>query len=122
MSEVAFTTNTPGINHNHVETFIQWTGLVNGDTGAPFKLGQYTDRTVQLTGTLGTGGEMTFQGSLDGGVTWFTLNDFGNTDIVLSALGGVGVGPASPWVRPKITNGDGSTSLNVYFYGVKKPW
>lgn len=76
----------------------------------------YGRRSVQLTGTLSTGGEMTLQGSNDGGTTWATLSDIYGNAIVLTALGIVEVGELTGLIRPFISNGDGSTDLDVTMF------
>jgi hypothetical protein len=98
---------------------ITWAALANGDTGEPLAMSQLPDKTVQLTGTLSTGGEMTLQGSNDN-TNWFTLSDAGGTDIVLTALDGVTVMENPLYVRPNITNGDGSTDLTVILVAIDK--
>ena len=53
---------------------IQWTGLNGSDTGQPFVVVEYNDKTVQLTGTLTTG--ITIEGAMDpDSPTYHTLND-----------------------------------------------
>ena len=53
---------------------VKWTGFSDSDTGQPFNVAAYTDKTVQIEGTLGTG--VTIQGSLDPDATAYeTLND-----------------------------------------------
>ena len=42
---------------------ITWSGLLNGDDGTPLYLGtDYADRSVQVLGTLGTGGTVQIEG------------------------------------------------------------
>ena len=50
------------------------TSFADSDTGQPFNVSQYNDKTVQVEGTLGTG--VTIQGSLDPDASAYeTLND-----------------------------------------------
>src|SRR5262245_43896425 len=44
---------------------VVWTGLLNGDTGAPVCLPEFPDKTVQISGTFGASGSITMQGSND---------------------------------------------------------
>ena len=90
-----------------------WT-LTNGDTGTPVPitnaLGPWLASVV--SGTLGTGGSVTWQGSVDGGTTWFTLNDDTGTALTMAALNTNKPVKERPLlVRPNCTAGDGTTSL-----------
>ena len=98
---------------------ITWAGLANGDTGAPLQMSSHPDKTVQLIGTLGTGGTLTLQGSNDG-TNWFTLSDAAGTDIVLTSLDGVTIMENPLYIRPNITAGDGSTLLSVILVALDK--
>lgn len=90
-----------------------WT-LTNGDTGSPVPvsdaLGPWLASVV--SGTLGTGGSVTWQGSVDGGTTWFTLNDDTHTALTMAALNtNKPVLERPTLIRPNCTAGDGTTSL-----------
>lgn len=53
---------------------VKWTGLGASDTGQPFVVANYNDKTVSLVGTLGSG--ITIQGSNDPEASYYhTLND-----------------------------------------------
>lgn len=91
-----------------------WTGLLNGDDGSPASYTGAGDRTIQVTGTFGVGGTIIFEGSLDGGATWFGLRDPSSTAISLTAAGGRAVLENVLLVRPRVTAGDGTTSLSAY--------
>lgn len=91
---------------------ITWAGLANGDDGAPAEWVDFADRCFQVTGTFGSGGSCTIQGSNDG-ATWASLSDpqgnaltFGSTKIE-QAL------ELPRYVRPAVTAGDGTTSLTI---------
>lgn len=43
----------------------KWTGLLKTDTGAPVSAPQHSDRSVQVYGTFGAGGEITIEGAND---------------------------------------------------------
>lgn len=103
----------------------QWLAMANGDDGAPLgssifaNQANFADRSIQITGTLGVAGAVTWEGSNDGGVTYGTLNDaFGNA-LVVTALGVKQITECVELVRPRITAGDGTTSLNVYLFARK---
>lgn len=94
---------------------VTWSGLLNGDTGAPFEGGDWVDRCVQVFGTFGTGGTLTVQGS-NNGSNWNTLKDSFGTAIQLTSAGVVQVMEVTRYIRPSITAGDGSTNLTVSMY------
>ena len=90
-----------------------WTGLLNGDDGAGGPHVGSGDRTVQVFGTLGVGGTIIFEGSLDGGTNWFPLRDPSSTAISFTAAGGRAILENVALVRPRVTGGDGTTSLTA---------
>lgn len=95
-----------------------WSGLLNGDTGAPLSYPQFADKTVHVKGTFGVGGTIIFEGSNDG-VTYVSLTDpqgnaFSKTAEAIEVL------EENPlWVRPRVSAGDGTTSLSCYLVGTK---
>lgn len=93
---------------------ITWSGLLGSptDDGDPVQPGNYRDMCVQVTGTFGTGGSVTLQGSLDN-VNWFALNTPAGSAITLTAAGLRQVQENARWVRPIVTAGDGTTNLVV---------
>lgn len=91
-----------------------WAGLLqsSSDSGDAVEI-PGADRTVQLSGTLGTGGAVTMQGSHNG-TDFATLTDPAGNDIVLDAIGAIAqVLEATRYVRPLVTAGNGSTNLTV---------
>ncbi len=44
----------------------RWLGLANGDSGSPMELPAFADKSVQVTGIFGAGGELSIEGSNDG--------------------------------------------------------
>ena len=107
-----------GVNpsFNSKGALAQWSPMTNAgsDVGAPYDDFGNTDRSIQLSGTLGVAGAVTIEGSNDG-VIYYTLKDQGGVAMVLTALGLYGFQPGlTPrFVRPRVTAGDGSTSLTV---------
>jgi hypothetical protein len=97
-----------------------WTGLVNGDDGTPISWLEYADRSVQFLGTFGTGGSVRLEWSNDGGTTWVTCTDAQGNDIIKTAAGGEAVTELGLLVRPRVTAGDGTTSLSCYL-AMRKP-
>jgi hypothetical protein len=102
---------------------VSWSGLVTGsnDVGEKFECPGAADRSVQLTGTLGTGGVVTLYGSnLDApsdtfnSTDWGALTDLDGNTLTLDAIGQIKqVREICRWIRPRITAGDGSSSLGV---------
>ena len=89
---------------------IAWTGLLNGDTGAPLSLPDYADLTATFEGTFGAGGTILLEGSLDG-VNYITLTDPQGTSISKTAASIESVVEAPRYIRPRVSAGDGTTNL-----------
>jgi len=94
---------------------LTWAALANGDTGTPFDLPAHAGRTFQVTGTFGTGGSVTLEGS-NVGATFFALTDPQGNAITKTAAAGEEVTEAPRYVRPIVTAGDGTTALTVTLY------
>lgn len=110
---------------------VTWTGLLNGDDGAPFVCPNRADKSVQVLGTFGVGGNARIEGTnkqaysitpgTSGGGTNLLLptTDFaplndpqGNAlDVAAAKIEQVLENPNA--IRPRITAGDGTTSLTV---------
>jgi hypothetical protein len=94
---------------------VKWV-LANGDTGRPVSGFQYSDQTIQVYGTFGTGGKIEAQGSNDhqtAGATFIQLTDAGGTPIGILASGIKQIMEHTYLLRPACTAGDGTTSLTV---------
>lgn len=94
---------------------VVWTGLLNGDQGSPWEVGDFADYTIQIVGIFGAGGTIVFEGSNDG-TTYFTLNDVQAAAISKTTAALEQVAEAPRYVRPSVTAGDGSTSLTCTLY------
>ncbi len=103
--------STPVDTSARVET---WSGLLNGDTGAAVLVADAIDLLVMIvSGTLGAGGAITWQGSLDN-TNWFTLSSKIGTPAAIAQtalLTPTMVQERPIWVRPNVTAGDGTTNL-----------
>ena len=118
MATVVHTQERP-IDGEPTFLLVKWNALANGDDGSSFTLAQYADRSVQIAGTFGASGTLVFEGTIDG-TNYNTLNDpQGNaltfTTSKIEAISELVIG-----IRPKVTAGDGATSLNVSMI-VRKP-
>lgn len=89
-----------------------WAGLANGDTGSTLMGAQYTDKSVQVSGTFGTGGTLRFEGSNDG-VNWAVLTDPQGNALDFTTAKIEMVSEATLYVRPRVAAGDGTTALTV---------
>lgn len=88
-----------------------WT-LTNGDTGAPIEAGDYADATVQITGTFGSSGSVTFEGSNDG-TNFVALTDPQGNAITKTSAALEVIEENTRFRRPNCTAGDGTTALIV---------
>lgn len=89
-----------------------WTPLANGDDGAPAAVSNMGNHEWQFTGTFGVGGTIIVEGSNDG-TNWFPLKDWQGTNISKTAAGGATQVDNPLYTRPRVTGGDGTTSLTA---------
>jgi hypothetical protein len=95
---------------------IKWLTLANGDTGAPIRMSNFQDRTVQVVGTFGVTGSVTIQGSNDDGATWATLTDPLGNALTFTAAGIKQITELPLDIRPIVTAGDVTTALAVWLH------
>lgn len=98
---------------------VQWAGLTNAtsDDGAPFEGPDYADRSVQVQGTIGAGGNLRIEGSNDG-TNYVVLTDPQGTALDFTAAGRIEqIQEITRFIRPRVTAGDGTTNLTVTLYG-----
>ena len=109
MATVNFTAG-PSLIDNQIYTWASLTATNND--GEPSGYVESGDRSVQVTGEF-SGATVTIQGTLDG-VNWFPLKgpDTG-TDLTFTSAGLRAVLENVVFIRPLVTDGDGSTSLTV---------
>jgi hypothetical protein len=101
---------SPNGNANGVLT--TWSGLLNGDDGSPVEGVDFADRTMQVTGTFGTGGSVSLRGSNDG-VNYVVLTDPQGNAITKTAAGIEVIAEGPRYILPVVTAGDGTTALVV---------
>lgn len=89
-----------------------WTPLLNSDQGAAFSFVDWADRCFQVSGTFGTGGTIVLEGS-NNGTDWSTLTDVAGQAMSYTAATVRQVSEAPQFVRPRVTAGDGTTSLTA---------
>lgn len=104
---------------NWGSTLVTWEGLAQGDDGAPVRLEAYTDKTVQVVGTFGTGGTVVWEGSLDG-TTWGALHDPQGATLSVTDSSCEVVAESPIYIRPRVSAGDGSTALTAMLVAIDR--
>lgn len=94
-----------------------WTGLQITDDGEPLVFSQYTDKSVQVSGTFG-GASVVIEGRNAPGLPWATLTDPQGNDLTITTAKIEMVAEATLEIRPRIVGGDGTTNLAVHLLGV----
>ena len=94
---------------------ITWAGLGNGDTGSPYKAPNYPDKCVQVTSVFGVGGTIQIEGTNDtgGSPVYNVLKAPDSNTLGFPAAAIEQILENSFLIRPRVTAGDGSTSLVV---------
>lgn len=105
-------TETPLSTFGDNAVLVSWTGLLNGDDGVPVELPGASLRSIQFTGTFGTGGTILLEGSNDGS-NYVTLTDPQGNAISKTSAGLEASEEVTRYVRPRVSAGDGSTSLTA---------
>lgn len=99
----------------HSRTYT-WEGATNGgtpDTFTPVLIERVPySITVQASGTFGASAAIALHGSLDD-TNYVALNDRAGTAISLTAAGLASAGDAVKYIKPVLTDGDGSTDIDV---------
>lgn len=101
---------------------VTWSGLTNASTddGTPVEFADYADRSIQVQGTIGAGGNLRIEGSNDG-TNYVVLTDPQGTALNFVAAGTLEqVQEMTRFLRPRITAGDGTTNLTCTMYGARK--
>jgi len=102
---------TPILTWKDKAHVITWTGLTESDSGSPLEMPGSADRSVQITGSFGSGGSLRIQGSNDG-TNWNTLTDPQGNDINITASKIEQVMEVVRYMRPIVTAGS-SVNLTV---------
>lgn len=97
-------------DHSHV---IIWRNLANGDTGAPLEMPGSTERSVQVFGTFGVLGNLRIEGSNDK-VRFDVLTEPQGHRLDIDEQKIERVTGLTRLIRPRVTAGDGTTSLTVF--------
>ena len=83
------------------------------NVGAAIAFTQWADRSVQVIGTFNSTGIMLWEGSNDGGNSWFTLTDPQGNPINKASSALEAVTEIVQFARPNITNAGVATDLTV---------
>lgn len=107
------TANPPTQDYDGI-TVGTWAGLAKttDDTGDPVALPNRADRTVQVVGTFGTGGNVRIEGSIDG-ANYAVLTDPQGNALDITAAKIESISEVVRYIRPRVTAGDVATSLAV---------
>jgi hypothetical protein len=94
---------------------VSWT-LANGETGDAVALGNFRDRSVQVGGTFGVGGNCVIEGSNDG-TNYVTLTDpQGNALNTITAARLEQITETTRFIRARISAGDGTTAITIHLF------
>lgn len=98
---------------NGINAF-QWTPMTNSgsDVGEAISMASSADRSVQVTGTFGAAGNLRVEGTIDG-TNWATLTDPQGNALDFTAAKIEAISELVRQIRPRVTAGDGTTSLTV---------
>lgn len=125
MAVVAYTVQSlaPGANNRDC-ALVSW-ALANGDSGVPFDGAAYADRSVQVLGTFGAGGNARIEGSLKetaapADADYATLTDPQGNALDVTAAKIEAVSEMTRLIRPRVTAGDGTTAIVVYLLARRK--
>ena len=109
---------------NYVETpihkygdnckLVTWPDMANGDVGQAYPFPGGADRSVQFYGTFGTGGTVLMKGSNVSATTNFVVLTDPQGNIISKMAEAIEqVTEVTAWMRPEVTNGDGTTAISV---------
>lgn len=108
---------TPTLTPKGDLTIVRWVNMTNGDSGAPYAFTQWADRSVQVSGTFGAGGSARWEGSNlpapSSDADYSVLTDPQGNDLNITSAKIEAVTELAAWSRPRITAGDGTTSITV---------
>lgn len=94
---------------------ISWRFMHNGDVGLPVDMLAFADRSIQVEGTFGAGGNLEIQGSNDGAL-FRALHDPLGVLLDITAASIRQIMEVTFLMQPVVTAGDGSTSLTVTIF------
>lgn len=103
--------STPASEGNYKAIISTWGPMASGDVATPVNLREYSDRSIQVSGTFG-GATVAIQGSIDN-AEWSTLGN-AQGDLLSFTSGRIeAVAELVAFIKPVLTGGDGTTALTV---------
>lgn len=97
---------------HHTCMVATWPNMTNGDEGSVIELANFADRSVQVVGEFGAGGNVRIEGSLNG-TDYAPLTDPQGNNLDINAAKIEAITELVRYIRPRVTAGDGSTNLTV---------
>lgn len=97
---------------HHTCVVATWPAMTNGDVGEAIELANFADRSVQVVGDFGAGGNVRIEGSLNG-THYAPLTDPQGNNLDINAEKIEAITELVRYIRPRVTAGDGSTNLTV---------
>jgi hypothetical protein len=117
MAEVAYQVLVKPYEAEYRVMLVRWTNLKLNDTGAPLAIKWFSDKSVNVYGTWGSGGTLVIQGTNDiadaANCTWATLNDPQGNPLSITTNKVEQILEHTYQIRPKVTGGDATTTLTV---------
>jgi len=95
---------------------VVWGPMANGDVGLPIKMPGKSDRSVQVFGTFGAAGNLRIEGTNElaaAPANYATLTDPQGNSLDFTAAKIEQIEEITHQIRPRVTAGDGTTSLTV---------
>lgn len=91
---------------------IYWPDLGNGDDGEPFEGHFFVDRTIEVAGTFGAGGNVRIEGRCYA-AGFSPLTDPQGNDMDIASAKLEALTELVRYIRPRVTGGDGTTNITV---------
>ena len=113
MAVRAVVVTAPDKPAHYAVRFASWTGLLNGDTGEALEEASRADRSVQVEGIFGAGGNCRIEGRNPGQAEFRVLTDAKGNALDIQAPGLYQVTEIVSEMRQRVTAGDGATDLTV---------
>lgn len=94
---------------------VRWLAITTANAvGAAVEMASHADRSVQVVGNFGTGGEITIDGSNDGGTTYAVLTDPQGNALVFTSARLEAITELVGKIRPQVSAGSGAVNLDIY--------
>lgn len=95
---------------------LQYQGVKAGDTCIPINVSRYSDRSVQVTGTL-SGATVAIQGTLEDDTNYAVLTASDGLDLTGTTINRTKfITEATTFTKPVITGGDANTEVTITFF------